>query len=71
MQEELGIDALFVGQRYNRLAPLFRIGRDVYVHYFVILRPNDNDNCPFWIARALTNVDAEPIQHLHSVLIHY
>jgi hypothetical protein len=71
LQEEFGVDALFVGQRRDRPAPLFRIGWDVYVGYFVVPRPSDGDNRPFWIARALTNVDAEPVEHPHFVLIQY
>jgi hypothetical protein len=47
LQEEFGVDAPFVGQRSDRPAPLFRIGLDVYVGYFVVLRPSDSDNRPF------------------------
>jgi hypothetical protein len=63
LREEFGVDALFVGRRRDRPAPSFRVGRDVYAGYFVILRPSDGDKQPFWITRALTNVDAEPVEH--------
>jgi hypothetical protein len=44
LQEEFGIDAPFVDRRRDRLAPSFRVGRDVYAGYFVVLRPSDGDN---------------------------
>jgi hypothetical protein len=66
-----GVDAPFVGRRRDRPAPLFRVGRDVYAGYFVVLRPSDGDKRPFWIARALTNVDAEPVEHPQCILIQY
>jgi hypothetical protein len=71
LREEFGVDALFVGRRRDRPAPSFRVGRDVYAGYFLILRPSDDDIRPFWIARALTNVDAEPMEHPHWILIQY
>jgi hypothetical protein len=55
----------------DRPAPSFRVGRDVYAGYFVVLRPSDGDKRPFWIARALTNVDAEPVEHPQCILIQY
>jgi hypothetical protein len=61
----------FVGRRRDRPAPSFRVGWDVYVGYFIVLCPNDGDIQPFWIARALTNVDAEPMEHPHCILIQY
>jgi hypothetical protein len=69
LREEFGVDAPIVGRRRDRLAPLFRVGRDVYAGYFIFLRPSDGDIRPFWIARALTNVDAEPVEHPHYILI--
>ena len=71
LKEEFGVDAPFVGRRRDRPAPSFRIGRDVYAGYFLVLRPNDGDIQPFQIARALTNVDAELMEHLHYMLIQY
>ena len=69
--EEFGIDASFMGQRRDRLAPLFRVGWDVYASYFIVLRPSDNNIQLFWIARALTNVDAKPMEHLYCIPIQY
>lgn len=43
----------------------------MYVGYFLILCPSDNDIQLFWIARAEKNVDAEPMEHLHCILIQY
>jgi hypothetical protein len=71
LREEFGVDAHFVGQRRDRLAPSFRVGWDVYVGYFVVLRPSDGNKRPFWIARALTNVDVEPVEHPQCILIQY
>jgi hypothetical protein len=43
----------------------------VYGGYFVIRRRNNNNNRPFWIARAITNVNAEPLEHLNCMLTQY
>jgi hypothetical protein len=69
LRKEFGVDAPFVGRRRDRPAPSFRVGRDVYAGYFVVLRPSDGDKRPFWIARALTNVDVEPVEHPQCILI--
>jgi hypothetical protein len=71
LREEFGIDARFVGRRRDRPTPSFRVGQDVYAGYFVVLRPCDGDNRSFWIARALTNVDAELVEHPQCLLIQY
>jgi hypothetical protein len=71
LREEFGVDAPFVGRRHDRTAPSFRVGRDVYASYFIVLRSSDKDIRPFWIVRALTNVDAEPMKHPHCILIQY
>ena len=71
LREEFGVDAPFVGQRCDRPAPSFKVGRDVYARYFVILCPSDDNKRPFWIARALTNVDAELVEHPQCILIQY
>jgi hypothetical protein len=42
-REEFDVDAPFVGRRRDRPAPLFRVGRDVYAGYFVVLCPSDSD----------------------------
>jgi hypothetical protein len=51
--------------------PSFRVGRDVYATYFVILYLGDNDNHPIWIARAITNVNAKLFKHPNHMLIQY
>jgi hypothetical protein len=45
------------------------VGRDVFTYYFVIVGPSDNNSQSFWIARALTNITAEPVEHLNCILI--
>ena len=60
-----------MGRRRDRPAPLFKVGWDVYAGYFVILHPSDGEKRPFWIARALTNIDAEPVEHPQCILIQY
>jgi hypothetical protein len=71
LQEEFGIDAPFVGCRHDRPVQSFKVGRDVYVGYFVVVHPSDSDNQPFWITRALTNVNVEPVEHPNCILIQY
>lgn len=71
LQEEFGGDTLFVERRHDRPTPSFKVGRDVYVGYFVILRPDNRDNHLFWIARAISDVNAKPIQHPNCILIQY
>jgi hypothetical protein len=71
LREEFGVDAPFVERRRDRPVPLFRIGRDVYAGYFIVLCPNDGNIRPFWIVRALTNVDVEPMEHPHCIVIQY
>jgi hypothetical protein len=44
LREEFGVDAPFVERRHDRPAPSFKVGRDVYAGYFVVLRPSDGDN---------------------------
>jgi hypothetical protein len=47
LQEEFGVDAPFVGWRRDRPAPSFRVGRDLYAGYFIVLCPSDGDIRPF------------------------
>ena len=38
----------------------FRVGRDVYAGYFLVIRPaNEGTSHPFWIARALTDPNSD------------
>ena len=69
LREEFDIDAPFVGQRRDKPAPSFRVGRDVYASYFIVFFPSNGNIRPFWIVRALTNVDAKPMEHPHCILI--
>ena len=47
VRKEYGEDDHFVGHRCDHPPPSFQIGRDLYVGYFVALRPQDKDNHPF------------------------
>jgi hypothetical protein len=47
LQEEFSVDALFVGHTCDRSVQLFRIGRDVFAGYYVVVRSSDNDSQPF------------------------
>jgi hypothetical protein len=71
MYEDFGVDTPFVGCRHDKPAPSFRVGRDVFASYFVILRQSDNNSHPFWIARAITNMNAKPFKHPNCMLIQY
>jgi hypothetical protein len=53
VREEYAEDAPFVGRRRDRPAPSFRVGRDVYVGYFIAVRSADGDLRPFWVARVV------------------
>jgi hypothetical protein len=50
VREEYAEDAPFVGRRYDRPAPSFHVGRDVYVGYFIAVRSADGNLRPFWVA---------------------
>jgi hypothetical protein len=69
LQEEFGVDIPFLGRRRDIPPQSFRVGQDVFVGYFIVVYPNDNDNQPFWIAQALTNVNAELVEHPTCILI--
>ena len=70
LHEEYAEDAPFVGRRCDRPRPSFRVGRDVYTGYFVVVRPVQDDPKPFWLARAITNPNPDP-GHLHMIRIQY
>ena len=55
-REEYAKDAPFVECRRDCLAPSFHVGRDVYAGYFIAMHSTDGDLCPFWVARAVTNL---------------
>ena len=60
VREEYGEDDHLVGHRCDCPPPSFQIGRDLYASYFVVLRPCDRDDCPFWIARAMSDPNSNP-----------
>ena len=70
MREEFAEDVSFVDRRRDRPQPSFRVGRDVFAGYFVVVRPADGDLRPFWLARALTNPTPDP-GHINSIQLQY
>ena len=59
--EEFARDVPHVGRRGDRLVESFRIARDVYVGYFLAIRPaNEDTSHPFWIARAVIAPNSDP-----------
>ena len=58
-QEEFAEDALYVGQRHHCPTESFCMAQDVYVGYFIALRPKDDDSKLFWLARVLTDVNSD------------
>jgi hypothetical protein len=70
MREEYAEDALFVGRRRERPPPSFRVGRDVYAGYFLVVRSTDGDLCPFWVAHAVSNPNPDP-GHRDQIQIQY
>jgi hypothetical protein len=55
VREEYAEDAPFVERRRDHPPPSFRVGRDVYARYFLVVRSIDGDLCLFWVARAVSN----------------
>ena len=71
LREEYAEDAPFVGRRRDRPPPSFRVGRDVYAGYFIVVRPaDDDDGKPFWLGRAITNPNPDP-GHVNLIRIQY
>ena len=70
VREEFAEDVPFVGRRRDRPQPSFRVGRDVFASYFVVVRPANGDLRPFWLARALTNPTQDP-GHINSIQLQY
>ena len=60
---EYSEDAPFVGRRRDHPAPLFCVGRDVFVGYFSIVHFVDGDFHLFWVAQAITNLSPDPGYH--------
>jgi hypothetical protein len=53
-------EGTFVGRRYNRPSPSFRVGRDVFVGYFLAMRLANGNLLPCRVARAVTNPYPDP-----------
>ena len=70
LHEEFAQDAPYVGQRRHRPAESFRVARDVYAGYFIAVRLSDDCPKPFWLARALTNPNADS-NHPNEIQIEY
>jgi len=62
------VDAPFVGHRHDHPHPLFRVDRDLFAGYFVVVRPINDNLKPFWLAKALTNPNPNP-RHIHFIQI--
>ena len=60
LREEFATNVPHVGRRGDRPAHSFRVARDVYVGYFLAIRPVDEGtNHPFWNAKALTDPNSD------------
>ena len=68
--EEEAEDAPFVGRRRDRPRASFRVNRNTFASYFVVVHPADGDPKPFWLARAITNPNPDP-GHMHMIEIQY
>ena len=68
--EEYEEDVPFVGRRCDRPRPSFRVMRDMYGGYFVVVRLAEGDMKPFWLGRAMTNPSPDP-DHVHMIKIQY
>jgi len=63
-------DAPFVGCKHDRLHASFRINRDTFAGYFVVVCSIDHDPKPFWLARAIMNPNPNP-RHMNMIQIQY
>ena len=68
--EEYEEDPPFVGRRCDRPRPSFRVMRDTYGGYFVVVQLADGDMKPFWLGGAMTNPSPDP-DHVHMIKIQY
>ena len=68
--EEFDEDDAYVGPLRNHPRPSFRVARDVFEGYFVVIRPADGDSHPVWIGRALSNPNSSP-ENPNCILIQY
>ena len=63
VREEYAIDALFIGHMRDHLPPSFRVGRDVYVGYFLMVQLTDGNLRLFWVAHIVSNSNPDPGHH--------
>jgi hypothetical protein len=70
IHEEYDEDVPFVEQRHDCPPPSFRVGRDVFVGYFLAVRPTDGDLCLFWVGRAVSNPNPDR-GHLNQIQIQH
>jgi hypothetical protein len=70
VREEYAEDAPSVGRRRDRPLPSFRVGRDVYAGYFLVVRSTDGNLRPFWVACAVSNPNPDP-GHRDQIQIQY
>ena len=70
LREEFAQDAPYVGQRCHRPAKSFHVAQDVYAGYFIAVHPANDDPKPLWLARALTNPNADS-NHPNEIQIEY
>ena len=66
--KEYNEDDHFVGQRQDRLAPSFRVLRDVCEDYFVAVWLSDGDSHPVWIVQAKSDPNCLLIQYFQPML---
>jgi len=64
MREEFAQDPPFIKRKHDRRQTSFCINKNCFADYFVVVRPVDDDSKPFWLARALTNLNPDP-RHIH------
>jgi hypothetical protein len=48
--EEYAEDASLVGHRHDRSPPSFRVSRNEYARYFLVVHSTDGDLLLFWVA---------------------
>ena len=69
--EEFARNVPHVGHRGDHPAESFRVARDVYARYFLIIQPADEGTKhPFWIARALSDPNSN-VSHPNYIRMQY
>ncbi|KAG0572237.1 hypothetical protein KC19_VG078600 [Ceratodon purpureus] len=71
VREAFAVDEPFIGQHRDRPNASFRVARDVFEGYFLIVRPADDDSRPFWVARAMSNPFEDSINHPNGIKVQY